>query len=281
MTRFKMKQLTTLIRSGLLAALLMPLLASAQRVTWRTSPAASVLVVGGSMMNGNHFADSTLEPMRKHYAGARLVALVLHASHPDDRDRMEIRLQEAFEHLGGIRAESLHRHDRAGAIDLLRRSDAIFVGGGDTFVLLRELLDTGQLDVIRERVLAGVPLGGSSAGANIAGLVIGTTNDFPVVDVPSREALAVFPAVINPHHPKPEAKADFDGRAWKIRNYLRFNPHERVLALGDAAIARLHKGIVTLEVGSAWLYQPSGSRALERGPIPELSATHQPPEPKE
>src|SRR5690606_40676388 len=115
---------TTLIRSGLLAALLMPLLASAQRVTWRTSPAASVLVVGGSMMNGNHFADSTLEPMRKHYAGARLVALVPHASHPDDRDRMVVRLEEAFEHLGGVHAGSLPRHDRAGAIDVVRRSDA-------------------------------------------------------------------------------------------------------------------------------------------------------------
>ncbi len=227
-----------------------------------TSDQASVLVVGGSMMNGNHFADATLPAMREHYRGVQLVALVLHASHPRDRDRMEARLQQAFEHLGGIRAESLHRHDTAGAAALLKRADGIFVGGGETFVLLRELYETGQLELIRERVRAGVPYGGSSAGANVAGLLIGTTNDFPVADIPSRRSLAIFPAVINPHHPRPEAAADFRGRAGKIGFYLSFNPDEQVLALGDAAIARLHRGVVKIELGPAWLYDSSGDKAL-------------------
>ena len=57
-----------------------------------TSPQASVLVCGGAMMKGNHFADSVLTVMREHYAGCRRVALVLHASHPTDRDAMEARL---------------------------------------------------------------------------------------------------------------------------------------------------------------------------------------------
>lgn len=223
------------------------------------------------MMNGDHFADSVLVAMREHYAGCRNVALVLHASHPADRDRMEARLQKAFDHVGVPRAESLHRYDDAGARAWLGRAESIFVGGGETFVLLRELTRTGQLDVIRERVLAGVPYGGASAGANVAGLIIGTTNDFPVTDIPSRDALALIPATINPHHPLPAAKADYDARVGKIGIYLRFNPDETVLALGNASIVRFHAGRARLVVGSGWVYRSTGRSELVVGEdIPEL-----------
>lgn len=233
----------------------------------------SVLVCGGSMMNGNHFADSTLAAMRAHYAGCRKIALVLHASHPSERDRMEKRLQEAFQHLIGAEAESLHRRDAAGALALLDQADGIFIGGGETFVLLGELHRTGQLEKIRARVAAGVPYGGSSAGANVAGLLIGTTNDFPVAEIPTRTALGVFPAVINPHHPGPDTKADHEGRAGKIKIYLQFNPTETVLGLANASIARLHDGKVTLEAGLGWVYRAGSERALKPGDaVPELVA---------
>lgn len=233
--------------------------------------ASSVLVSGGSMMNGNQFADSTLDVMRTHYAGCTRIALVLHATHPDQRDRMEARLQEAFRHLNGAEAESLHRHDTAGQRALLERADGIFVGGGETFVMLAELHRTGQIEMIRERVAAGAPYGGSSAGANVAGLIIGTTNDFPVAEIPTRRALGLLPVSINPHHPTQQTKADYDGRAGKIRVYLQFNPNETVLALANASIVRLHEGVAKLECGQAWLYHAAGSRELTIGePVPEL-----------
>jgi dipeptidase E len=223
---------------------------------WITSPRASVLAVGGSMMNGNHFADETLPAMREHYAGTRTVALVLHANHPEDRDKMERRLVEAFAHLGGQEAFSLHRFDTAEANRRLAAADAIFVGGGDTFNLLRELYATGQLGIIRQRVLEGAPYAGSSAGANVAGIVIGTTNDFPVTDVPTRRSLALIPVVINPHHPRTDDQPAHGSRAWKINNYLRFNPTERVLALGDRAMVRLHDGRMYVALGPLWDYRP-------------------------
>ncbi len=234
---------------------------------WTTSPRASVLVVGGSMMNGNHFADETLPAMREHYADCRTVALVLHASHAEDRDHMEGRLQEAFQHLGGQEAFSLHRFDPGEANRRLASADGIFVGGGDTFWLLRELYETGQLGIIRQRVLDGVPYAGSSAGANIAGVVIGTTNDFPVTDVPTRSALAILPVVINPHHPRADDQAAHDGRAWKIRNYLRFNPDERVLALGDRAMVLLRDGKLSVPLGPVWDYRPGATTAAESGQL--------------
>lgn len=230
-----------------------------------TSGKASVLVCGGSMMNGNHFSDSSLAIMREHYAGCRKIALILHASLPKDRDRMEARLKEAFAHLGPYEAESLHHHDAKGQIALLKSADGIFVGGGETFVLLAELYRTGQLQVLRERTLEGVPYCGTSAGANVAGLLIGTTNDFPVTDIPTRNSLGIFPALINPHHPAPSEKAEFAGRTGKIKGYLGFNPGESVLALGNASFARLHKGRVTFSVGLGWLYRADSVRALAPG----------------
>ncbi len=263
-------------RRGLMAMVLGLVLAAGAWAApaWRTSPQASVLVSGGSMMNGDRFADSTKPAMREHYAGRAKVALVLHASHPADRDRMEARLAKAFADIGVPAAESLHRRDAAGARRLLEtEADAIFVGGGETFVLLGELVRTGQLDVIRARVLAGIPYGGASAGANVAGLIIGTTNDFPVADIPSRDALALLPATINPHHPTPEAKADYEARVGKIKIYLQFNPTETVLALANASMVRLHRGEAKLVTGRAWIYRAGINRELGLGErVPELVA---------
>lgn len=222
---------------------------------WMTSPKASVLAVGGSMMNGNHFADSTLPAMRAHYAGTKTVALVLHPSHVADRDKMERRLKEAFKHLGGQEAFSLHRFDPEEANRRLAAADAVFLGGGDTFMFLRVLYETGQLGILRQRILDGVPVAGSSAGANVMGPVIGTTNDFPVTDVPTRRSLAVIPVLINPHHPLLEAESAFGSREWKIGNYLRWNPTERVVALGDRAMLRLHDGKMSIALGPAWEYR--------------------------
>jgi dipeptidase E len=226
--------------------------------------APSVMVSGGSMMKGDHFADSNVPPLREHFAGVKRVALVLHATHPEDYDRMEARLQKAFAHLNGASAESLHRRDLAGQRALLERADGIFVGGGETFVLLAELHRTGQLDVIRQRVAAGVPYLGSSAGSNVAGRLIGTTNDFPVAEIPTRAALGIFPAVINPHHPEAN-EAEFKGRAGKIAIYLRFNRTDTVVALGNASLVRLQGGEAKVVAGSAWVYQLGKSRALAVG----------------
>jgi dipeptidase E len=233
----------------------------------------SILVSGGAMMRGNRFADSVQAVLRAHFGAVQQLALVLHATHPSEQDVMEARLQVAFRDLGLRTVQSLHRRDAAGALALLREADGIFLGGGETFVLLAELQRTGQLALIRERALAGVPCGGSSAGANVLGRRIGTTNDFPVTDVVSREALGLLPAAVNPHHPPPAKEAEFRVRAGKIRGYLQFNPGERVLALGDASVLRVHEGTARLAAGLGWLYEPGRDRALEVGePVPELVA---------
>jgi dipeptidase E len=85
-------------------------------------------------------------------------------------------------------------------LDDLREAKAVFVGGGNTWRLLKALYERELLAPIRDAVKSGVPYIGSSAGSNIAAPTIKTTNDMPIVEVPSMNALSLVPYQINPHY---------------------------------------------------------------------------------
>lgn len=233
------------------------------------SPAVSLMISGGAISREGRFLPALAAVQQAHFVGRKNILLVLHASIPADRDMMEQRLQAMFA-AEKMDAVSLHHWSGLEARRRLETAEAIFIGGGETFLLLRTLQETKQLRVLRDQILSGTPVHGTSAGANIAGPHIGCTNDFPVVDVESRAALGVFPAVINPHHPRSD-EPEHAGRAQKIRTYLRINPRETVLGLGNAAAARIHAGRVELTVGPGFYYDAAGQRELPLGEVPELT----------
>ena len=86
-----------------------------------------------------------------------------------------------------------------GRADTLESAEAVFVGGGNTFRLLRALQSTGHVEALRARVSAGMPYMGASAGTNVAAPTIRTTNDMPIVQPASFDALGLVPFQINPH----------------------------------------------------------------------------------
>lgn len=237
--------------------------------SFHTSPAASVMVSGGTITMDGKFTAHVRAAHRTHYGARKKILLFLHASAPADRDSTENRLRDMFA-ADGFDAESLHHFEGRAALAKIAAAEALFVSGGETFLLLRTLLDTGQLTALRARVLAGVPFHGTSAGANIAGPVIGTTNDFPIVDVPSRTALGVFPTLLNPHHPR-TGEPEHAPRVEKIKRYLRLNPTETVLGLASGSIARLHAGHVAILHGPAWLYRDTTVRDLPEAEVAELT----------
>ena len=237
---------------------------------FHTNPQASVMISGGTITKDGKFLPAVRTAHHLHYGERKKILLVLHASEPGRRDSDEAKLKKIFAD-DGYDAVSLHHWEGDEALAKIADAESFFVGGGETFLLLRTLIDTGQLRLIRERVLAGVPYNGSSAGANIAGPVIGTTNDFPVVDVPTRAALGVFPAVINPHHPHAN-DADYAGRVGKVKIYCRLNPTETVLGMSNGSVARLHQGKVTIEHGPMFFYHGAEERELPEGACPELTA---------
>ncbi|HEX3111016.1 MAG TPA: dipeptidase PepE [Thermoanaerobaculia bacterium] len=126
--------------------------------------------------------------------------------------------------------------------------DALFVGGGNTFRLLKTMYDLSLLDPIRLRVRSGaLAYIGSSAGTNIAAPTIRTTNDMPIVEPPSFDALGLVPFQINPHYldPDPASRHKGETREERILQFLEENVTP-VVGLREGTMLRIVDSEVTL-----------------------------------
>jgi dipeptidase E len=129
----------------------------------------------------------------------------------------------------------------------LARAEAVLVGGGNTYALLRRLRQSGILGPLRERVEAGLPYLGASAGANLAGPNILTTNDWNVVGLTVFEALGLVPFNVNPHYVEsdPAMAPGSETRAMRIAEYhlLRDNA---VVGIEEGTMVRVEAGTATV-----------------------------------
>jgi dipeptidase E len=109
--------------------------------------------------------------------------------------------------------------------EAVQQAEAIFVGGGNTFVLTNQLYKNHIIEPLQTAVKSGTPYLGTSAGSNICGLTIKNTNDMPIVYPPSFNALALVPFNINPHYldPSPDSKHMGETRETRIKEFHNFN----------------------------------------------------------
>jgi dipeptidase E len=143
------------------------------------------------------------------------------------------------------------------ALPTLARVDAVFIGGGNTYALLRRLRLSALLDPVRERVRSGLPYVGTSAGSNVAGPNILTTNDWNVVGLTAFEALGVVPFNVNPHYLEtdPVMAAGSETRDMRIAEYhvVRHNP---VVGIEEGAMLRVEDGVpVVRGIGRVKLFR--------------------------
>jgi len=130
----------------------------------------------------------------------------------------------------------------------IRQAKAIFTGGGNTFVLVNQLYGLEVMDVLREAVENGTLYMGTSAGSNIAGQTMQTTNDMPIVYPPSFKTLGLVPFNINPHYldPDPQSKHKGETRETRIKEFHVFNDTP-VIGLREGSWLRMEDEKVSLK----------------------------------
>lgn len=165
--------------------------------------------------------------------------------------------------------------DREG-VEALRAAEAVFVGGGNTFRLLAGLQRSGLLDAIRDQVRAGMPYLGVSAGSNVAAPTIRTTNDMPIVELPSLSAIGLVPFQINPHYVSAGGVAQpmEENREARLREYLEEN-QTPVVALRDGAWIEVSGDGIVLAGSSAVLFRRDHA-PLDLSPGAHLDAAEHP-----
>ena len=146
----------------------------------------------------------------------------------------------------GAGLEPLHLRWDRDPLATLAAAEAVFMGGGNTYALLRRLRAAGLVEAIRERVRAGMPYVGASAGSNVAGPTILTTNDWNVVGLDRFDAIGLVAFNINPHYKEtdPAMAPGSETRDDRIREYHVVNANP-VLGLEEGALARVEDDAVT------------------------------------
>ncbi|XP_022623039.1 alpha-aspartyl dipeptidase-like isoform X2 [Seriola dumerili] len=160
-----------------------------------------LLLVSNSTLHGSGYLDHCQQHI-SHFFGkdVKRVLFVPYALH--DRDAYTKTARDKFKTLG-YEVDGIH--EASDPVDAVRKAEGIFIGGGNTFRLLKSLYDNKVVTEIRRRVLEdGVPYMGSSAGTNVATVSINTTNDMPIVYPPSFSAIGLIPFNINPHYLDPD-----------------------------------------------------------------------------
>jgi len=213
-----------------------------------------VLLISNSTLYGSGYLDHAATEIKDFLGSVKQVLFVPFALY--DRGAYTLLAQERFQRMGYDLASIHTTPDPKRAVN---DADAIFIGGGNTFRLLKALYDFDLLDAIRRRVAEGMSYVGSSAGSNVAGPTIKTTKDMPIVEPPSFNALGLVPFQISPHYLDPDSTSTHMGETQEER-ILQF------LEENDTPVAGLREGaMVRIENGTTTLKGSSGARIFRKG----------------
>ena len=208
----------------------------------KENPAKDLLLISSSTIYGSGYLDHVEEGIRSLLEKTRKVAFIPFALHA--REAYAARARQRFQRMG-FSLESIH--SSPAPKELIAAAEAIFIGGGNTFRLLKALYDYDLLDLIRNRIEQGVPFIGSSAGSIVACPTLKTTKDMPVVQPPSFDALGLVNFQISPHYLDPDPQSTHMGETQeeRIMQYLEENPLP-VVGLREATFLRVQHGEIFL-----------------------------------
>lgn len=206
-----------------------------------------LLLISNSTNAGEEYLKYPVENIGRHLQGVCEIVFVPYAAVTFSYDEYERKVQKRFDEIG-IRVRSVHR--AADPRKAIREAEAICVGGGNTFALAKKMQEQGLMTAILRKIKEDTPYVGWSAGSNVCCPTICTTNDMPIVEPQSFQAIGAVRFQINPHYldANPEGHAG-ETREQRILEYIEANPRRYVVGLREGCMLRLENGRLEL-IGS-------------------------------
>ncbi|MFD1615561.1 dipeptidase PepE [Gelatiniphilus marinus] len=183
----------------------------------------NLIIASTSTVHGSGYLDYIFEELTVLFKDAQTILFIPYArpsgiSHNDYT-------QKAKKALSKIGKKAVGIHTFKNPVQAIKDAQAIFTGGGNTFVLVNQLYKNNLITALKETVTSGTPYLGTSAGSNICGLSLKTTNDMPIVCPPSFNTLGLVPFNINPHYLDPDTNSKHMGetRETRIKEFHNYN----------------------------------------------------------
>lgn len=183
----------------------------------------NLIIASTSTLHGGDYLEYILPELELHFKNCKTILFIPFArpggiSHDDYTEKVKTAFAK-------IKMEVKGLHEFENPAEAIQQAEGIFTGGGNTFLLVSQLYKYNVMTVLAEAVKNGIPYLGTSAGSNITGLSMQTTNDMPIVYPPSFQTLGLVPFNLNPHYLDPDTTSKHMGetRETRIKEFHQFN----------------------------------------------------------
>jgi dipeptidase E len=184
----------------------------------------NIIIASTSTLHGGTYLEYLLPELQSFFSNVKQLLFIPYArpsgiSHDDYTKKVS----EAFDKIN-ILVKGIHEFENP--VEAIENAEGIFTGGGNTFLLVSQLYKNNVIDALEKVVKNGTPYLGTSAGSNICGLTMNSTNDMPIVYPPSFRTLGFVSFNINPHYLDPIEGSTHMGetRETRINEFHHFNP---------------------------------------------------------
>jgi len=219
-----------------------------------------LLIASTSTVHGSDYLDYLLEPLKIHFKNVETILFIPFArpggiSHEGYTKIVKLAFSKIDKSVKGL-------HEFENPKEAINTAKGIFTGGGNTFVLVDQLYKINVIDTLKTAIESGIPYVGTSAGSNICGLTIGTSNDMPIAYPPSFNTLGVIPFNINPHYldPNPNSTHMGETRETRIQEFHHFNS-QPVIGLREGSYLEVLGSKITLK-------GPLNARVFKKNKMP-------------
>lgn len=230
----------------------------------------NLIIASTSTVYGLGYLEYLLPTLQEHFKNTDTVIFIPYARPGGiSHDEYTNKVAGAFEKIGK-KVVGLHTFENP--VQAINNAQGIFTGGGNTFLLVKQLYKTGVMSVLKNALLTGIPYLGCSAGSNITGLTMETTNDMPIVYPPSFQTLGMVPFNINPHYLDPVEGSTHMGetRETRINEFHAFNT-QPVLGLREGSWLEVRNEKITLKGSLTARLFRKNQTPIELNPETDLS----------